>query len=174
MFLSAVSSVLHPTTHLTLPAFSWSTLSKACENVSTANFAAAAFFLYSYMFSGLFMAGAVGEFALIRFTSIFFYGWEALVANEFRKGIFLVMLMLWPFLSLLLRGVFYFAGSKFLFNPRGVGLSNSKLMVTADALLDNWHLSSDNFIPDTMSMVAFTIACLAATFLVLAKSKFRR
>jgi hypothetical protein len=54
--------------------------------VSAANFAAAAFFLYSYMFSGLFMAGTVGDLALVRFTSIFFYGWEALVANEFRKG----------------------------------------------------------------------------------------
>ena len=54
--------------------------------MSGANFASAAFFLYSYMFSGLFMTGTQGKLALIRFTSIFYYGWEALVANEFRPG----------------------------------------------------------------------------------------
>ena len=35
-------------------------LSAACEGVSGANFFAAAFFLYAYMFRGLFMAGARG------------------------------------------------------------------------------------------------------------------
>jgi hypothetical protein len=67
-----------------------------------------------------------------------------------------------------------FAGTSFLFNPKGVGLTNSNLHVTSDALLDNWHLSSNNLVPDILAMVAFTITCLAATFLVLAKSQFKR
>jgi ABC-type multidrug transport system permease subunit len=61
-------------------------LSAACDDVSSANLIAAAFFLYSYMFSGLFMAGSHGSFIDIRYTSVFFYAWEALVANEFRPG----------------------------------------------------------------------------------------
>merc|ERR1712072_1211034 len=47
---------------------------------------AAAFFLYAYMFSGLFMAGATGAAADVKYTSILFYAWEALFANEFREG----------------------------------------------------------------------------------------
>ena len=50
-------------------------LSAACNDVSRANLIAAAFFLYSYMFSGLFMAGSHGGFVDIRYTSIFFYAW---------------------------------------------------------------------------------------------------
>ena len=61
-------------------------LSASCDDVSSANLIAAAFFLYSYMFSGLFMAGSKAGFVNIRYTSIFFYAWEALVANEFRPG----------------------------------------------------------------------------------------
>jgi hypothetical protein len=50
-------------------------LSASCDDVSSANLIAAAFFLYSYMFSGLFMAGSHGSFVYIRYTSIFFYAW---------------------------------------------------------------------------------------------------
>ena len=65
-------------------------------------------------------------------------------------------------------------GSKFLFNPRGVGLSDSHYEVKAEVLLANWNLSAHRLATDVMAMVAFTLLCLTGTFVVLARSQFRR
>ena len=65
-------------------------------------------------------------------------------------------------------------GTKFLFNPKGAGLDNANYIVKADVLLDNWHLKADRLVLDVLAMVLFTIFCLICTFVVLAKSQFRR
>jgi len=127
-------------------------LSAACRDVSTANLFAAAFFLYSYMFSGLFMAGSTGPTANIKYTSILFYAWEALFANEFR------------------------ANSKFNFNPAGVDLLKNSpgIELTGSVLLDNFALRDDRLTRDVGVLVGFTVVALMGTFGVLLRSKFRR
>jgi hypothetical protein len=127
-------------------------LSAACRDVSTANLFAAAFFLYSYMFSGLFMAGATGAAANVKYTSVLFYAWEALFANEFREG------------------------STFRFNPAGVSMLENTpgIELTGSVLLDNFALRSDRLRVDVAVLVGFTVAALAAMFGVLQCSKFRR
>jgi len=126
-------------------------LSAVCRDVSTANLFAAAFFLYSYMFSGLFMAGSTGHSANVKYTSILFYAWEALFANEFR------------------------AGSTFDFNPAGVDLlKDSSIELTGSVLLDNFALRDDRLVRDMSVLVGFTIVALLGTFVVLLRSKFRR
>jgi hypothetical protein len=124
-------------------------LSAACAGVSGANFNAAAFFLYAYMFSGLFMAGTHGAIANIKYTSIFFFAWEALVSNEFPPG------------------------STFEFNPQDAGVS-ADVNVTNAAILKNFNLEEGKLIRDSIVVFFFIVGCLFVTFLVLYNSKFRR
>jgi len=130
-------------------------LSAACRDVSTANLLAAAFFLYSYMFSGLFMAGISGVAASIKYTSIFFYAWEALVANEFSGP-----------------------DNHFKFNPSGVagfsGPNSVDVDLGGDVILANFALRSDRTGGDMAVLFLFTVVALGATFMILLKSKFRR
>jgi hypothetical protein len=51
------------------------------QKVGVANLAAAGVFIYAYTFSGLFLVGATGPGAAIKYSSIFFYAWEALVVS---------------------------------------------------------------------------------------------
>jgi hypothetical protein len=128
-------------------------LSAACRDVSTANLLAAAFFLYSYMFSGLFITGGEGAAGSIKYTSIFYYAWEALVSNEFENA------------------------PKFLFNPSGDEISflqDSHVELSGDVILANFNLNSGNQELDIGVLCLFTFVALAATFVILAMSKFRR
>lgn len=124
-------------------------LSAACEGVSGANFYAAAFFLYAYMFSGLFMAGIHGVIVNIKYTSIFFYAWEALVSNEFPPG------------------------TEFDFNPKDAGVT-ADVTVDSKAILSNFALANGRLVVDAAATVFFILVCLFGTFAVLYKSKFRR
>lgn len=131
-------------------------LSAACKDVSTANLLAAAFFLYSYMFSGLFMAGIKGRAASIKYTSIFFYAWEALVANEFSGP-----------------------ENNFKFNPSGDGLSafsdgSVDMELGGDVILSNFALQSNRTNFDICILFLFTVVALGITFMILLQSKFRR
>ena len=124
-------------------------VSAVCHGVSAANLLAAAFFLYSYMFSGLFMVGNKSMISNVKYSSVLFYAWEALVANEFPKS------------------------SHFRFNPAGVAnLKNYR--VSGDKIVENFGLDGNRLPFDCIALGIFISATFLATVVVLHMSKFRR
>jgi len=132
--------------------------SAVCNNVGTANLFAAAYIIYSFIFSGMLLTGGAEESLIIRFTSIFFYPWEAMCGAEFAQVGDTVR--------------------EFNFNPKIGG----KYVITrppyglktpTGAILDDFHLH-DRFGFDVICLALFCVLFITMTTATLSFSKFAK
>eukprot|EP00656_Telonema_subtile_P033601 TRINITY_DN3733_c0_g3_i2.p1 TRINITY_DN3733_c0_g3~~TRINITY_DN3733_c0_g3_i2.p1 ORF type:complete len:785 (+),score=156.21 TRINITY_DN3733_c0_g3_i2:594-2948(+) len=129
--------------------------SALCRDVGQANLLAASYTIYSFIFSGMLLTGGGPESQKVRFTSTFFYPWEAMCGAEF--------------------------GGKtrnFLFNPKIGGEyvipgDDHGMKEPTQALLDNFSLE-DRFAFDMMMMAMFIVVFGCSTLAILTFRRFAK
>merc|ERR1711924_90532 len=137
-------------------------ISSLSSDTGRANLISGAFIIYNFVFSGLLLTGA-GDIALrFRYTSAFFYQWEALSALEFQTT---------PY-----------ANSnppcqQFIFNPTIGGVPafppGTEPHVCTGTILENFHLH-DRYNLDFGILMIFVVVELALTAIIMRLSKFRK
>eukprot|EP00656_Telonema_subtile_P026996 TRINITY_DN2897_c0_g1_i9.p1 TRINITY_DN2897_c0_g1~~TRINITY_DN2897_c0_g1_i9.p1 ORF type:complete len:1159 (-),score=167.26 TRINITY_DN2897_c0_g1_i9:333-3809(-) len=131
-------------------------------SVGTANLMVGTLILYNFVFSGLLLTGAGQTAMYVRYSSAFYYQWEALSGVEFRS-----------------------AGAStathecrsFVFNPSIGGVpyfkGNSAPLVCTEAMLENFKLH-DRYSFDLGILLIFILGQLFLTALVLRFSRFKK
>eukprot|EP00656_Telonema_subtile_P038596 TRINITY_DN4371_c0_g1_i6.p1 TRINITY_DN4371_c0_g1~~TRINITY_DN4371_c0_g1_i6.p1 ORF type:complete len:407 (+),score=116.72 TRINITY_DN4371_c0_g1_i6:733-1953(+) len=136
-------------------------IASVCSSIGTANLLSAAAVIYNFAFSGLLITSGTAVAKGFRYSSIFFYQWEALMAVEFWSG------------ECLSDGSSKHC-REFAFNPtiNGVKYPNS-IKVSTGAVLSNFSLE-DRYGTDIFSLLMFCGGFLFLSALVLQFSKHRK
>lgn len=131
--------------------------SALCRDVGQANLWAAAYTIYSFIFSGMMLTGAGSSSTAARSSSAFFFSWEAMMAAEFATD------------------------QEFLFNPKiggtwfigGNADGSHGFPEPNQALMDNWHLKN-RFGFDMLILAIFITGFTTMTILVMTFRKFSK
>jgi len=134
-------------------------ISALCRDVGQANLFAAAYVIYSFIFSGMLLTGGNQAALDVRYTSIFFYPWEAMCGGEFGTD------------------------ADFNFNPEingqpaipsgSTGKYPNGMPISLRAILDNFHLQ-DRFAFDITILALCVILFAGSSIAILTLSKFAK